>query len=112
MTSIPEQKALDAPHKITLDARSRLSVTGVLEIESFDDGMIALATTRGPLVIHGQGLHLQELTSGGGEVRVDGTVDSIAYEEAACSADGAAGRTAGRGVRVGGGAGAGARVLV
>ena len=81
MTSIPEQKALDAPHKITLDARSRLSVTGVLEIESFDDGMIALATTRGPLVIHGQGLHLQELTSGGGEVRVDGTVDSIAYEE-------------------------------
>ena len=43
--------------------------------------MIALATTRGPLVIHGQGLHLQELTSGGGEVRVDGTVDSIAYEE-------------------------------
>ena len=41
MTSIPEQKALDAPHKITLDARSRLSVTGVLEIESFDDGMIA-----------------------------------------------------------------------
>ncbi len=66
MTSIPEQKALDAPHKITLDARSRLSVTGVLEIESFDDGMIALATTRGPLVIHGQGLHLQELTSGGG----------------------------------------------
>ena len=46
MTTIPEQKALDAPHKITLDARSRLSVTGVLEIESFDDGMIALATTR------------------------------------------------------------------
>lgn len=81
MTTIPEQKALDAPHKITLDARSRLSVTGVLEIESFDDGMIALATTRGPLVIHGQGLHLQELTSGGGAVRVDGTVDSIAYEE-------------------------------
>ena len=58
MTSIPEQKALDAPHKITLDARSRLSVTGVLEIESFDDGMIALATTRGPLVIHGQNLLL------------------------------------------------------
>ena len=38
MTSIPEQKALDAPHKITLDARSRLSVTGVLEIESFVNG--------------------------------------------------------------------------
>lgn len=55
MTSIPEQKALDAPHKITLDARSRPVGDGVLEIESFDDGMIALATTRGPLVIHGQG---------------------------------------------------------
>lgn len=81
MPMIPEGKALDAPHKIMLDGRARLSVTGVLEIESFDDGMIALATTRGPLVIHGQGLHLQELSAGGGEVRVDGTVDSIAYEE-------------------------------
>ena len=54
---------------------------GRQSVESFDDGMIALATTRGPLVIHGQGLRLQELSSGSGEVRVDGTVDSIAYEE-------------------------------
>lgn len=81
MPTIPEPKALDAPHKLTLDARNRLSVTGVLEVESFDEGMIALATTRGPLVIHGQGLHLQQLSLDGGEVRVDGTVDSIAYEE-------------------------------
>ena len=72
MAMIPEQKALDAPHKITLDARSRLSITGVLEIESFDEGMIALATTRGPLVIHGQGLHLQELTAGGFFARLFG----------------------------------------
>ena len=67
MTTIPEQKALDAPHKITLDARSRLSITGVLEIESFDEGMIALATTRGPLVMEvnaSPGLEGVEKTTG------------------------------------------------
>jgi sporulation protein YabP len=78
-----EDKALEAPHKLTLDGRRRLSMTGVVEVESFDEGQVVLATTKGPLVIRGRGLHLQQLSLDGGQVTVDGDVDALEYEQEA-----------------------------
>ena len=54
-----EEKALELPHKVTLDSRNRLNMTGIKEVESFDEGMVVLHTTRGTLVVRGEGLHLQ-----------------------------------------------------
>ncbi len=71
----------DTPHDLRLDNRARLSVTGVREIESFDEESIVLHTTRGVLLIRGQALHLHTLSIDGGQVRVDGTVDALLYEE-------------------------------
>ena len=44
-----ETNLAQQPHRLTLDSRSRLSITGVLEVESFDDTEILLTST------HGQG---------------------------------------------------------
>ena len=74
---------LEAPHRLTLEGRNHLSMTGVIEVESFDDNTIGLATTRGTLVVHGSGLHLQMLSLDGGQVSVDGRVESMSYEEPA-----------------------------
>ena len=71
------------PHELRLDNRSKLSVSGVSEVESFDESAIQLTTTRGPVLIRGSGLHLQMLSLDGGQVAVDGTVDSISYEDEA-----------------------------
>lgn len=76
-----EEKALELPHKVTLDSRNRLNMTGIKEVESFDEGMVVLHTTRGTLVVRGAGLHLQLLSLDGGQVHVDGTVDSLTYED-------------------------------
>lgn len=76
-----EEKALELPHKLTLDGRSRLNLSGVTEVESFDEGMVVLHTTRGTLVVRGDGLHLQMLSLDGGQVLVDGTVNSLTYED-------------------------------
>lgn len=76
-----EEKALELPHKVTLDGRNRLNLTGVKEVESFDEGMVVLHTTRGMLVVRGDGLHLQLLSLDGGQVHVDGTVNSLTYED-------------------------------
>ena len=83
-----EEKALDNPHKLTLDSRSRLTMTGVTEVESFDEEMVVLHTTKGTLVIRGQGLHLQLLSLDGGQVHVDGTVESMTYEDTMQSSGG------------------------
>ena len=76
-----ETNLAQQPHRLTLDSRSRLSITGVLEVESFDDTEILLTSTRGPMSIRGQGLHLQQLSIDGGQVLVDGSVDAIVYED-------------------------------
>jgi len=76
-----EEKTLEAPHRLTLDARRRLSMTGVVEVESFDEEQVVLATTKGQLVIRGRGLHLQQLSLEGGQVTVDGDVDMLEYEQ-------------------------------
>ncbi|MFR5761736.1 MAG: YabP/YqfC family sporulation protein [Oscillospiraceae bacterium] len=75
--ALMEAKSVEQPHRLTLDSRSRLSVTGVLEVESFDETEILLTSTRGPLSIRGQGLRLQQLSIDGGQVLVDGSVDAI-----------------------------------
>lgn len=79
-------KQLEAPHKLVLDARRKLTMTGVIEVESFDETEIRLTTTRGGVVIRGTGLHLQMLSLDGGQVAVDGTVDAISYEDEAPAA--------------------------
>lgn len=111
-----ETNLAQQPHRLTLDSRSRLSITGVLEVESFDDTEILLTSTRGPMSIRGQGLHLQQLSIDGGQVLVDGSVDAISYEDdiprggffAGCSADGDPCLGAGADLCAGSAAGAGA----
>ena len=45
------ENALQAPHQLQLDSRSRLHMTGVIEVESFDEATIVLTTTRGTLIV-------------------------------------------------------------
>ena len=71
----------EGPHDLRLENRAKLSVTGVREVESFDEESVVLHTAKGVLVIRGQSLHLQTLSIDGGQVAVDGTVDALVYEE-------------------------------
>lgn len=76
-----DTQSVAQPHRLTLDERGKLELTGVTEVESFDESMVVLHTTKGTLVVRGTGLHLQLLSLDGGQVRVDGTVDSMTYED-------------------------------
>lgn len=69
------------PHHIALENRSRLTISGVEDVESFDEGTIALLTQEGYLMIRGSNLHIEKLNLEGGELLVQGTIDSISYEE-------------------------------
>ena len=72
---------MQQPHELRLDNRARLSVSGVREVESFDETVVVLSTVRGLLVIRGQKLQLQALSIDGGQVSVHGLIDTLAYEE-------------------------------
>lgn len=68
-------------HEMHLENRSKLSVSGVKEVESFDESTVLLQTVRGMLIIRGEGLHLHTLSIDGGQVKVDGVIHSLTYEE-------------------------------
>lgn len=69
------------PHKLILDERSRLTMTGVTEVVSFDENTVILHTSLGTLILQGQGLQLKQLSLDGGQVAVDGTITALQYEE-------------------------------
>ena len=68
-------------HRLELVGREQLTISGVEDVERFDEASIVMSTTAGILVITGEDLHIGKLSLDGGELHVDGRVDSISYEE-------------------------------
>lgn len=69
------------PHKLTLNERKNLTMTGVSEVVSFETNAVVLQTSLGLLTVHGQELKLKTLSLEGGQVAVDGQVNALIYEE-------------------------------
>ena len=70
-----------AGHRLELVGRERLTVSGVEDVERFDENGIVMSTSAGVLVVTGEDLHIGKLSLDGGELHVDGRINSVAYEE-------------------------------
>lgn len=68
-------------HRLSLEDRRQLTVSGVEEVESFDESGITMVTGQGTLVVRGSGLHIEQLSLDGGQLRVEGQVESLTYED-------------------------------
>lgn len=69
------------PHKLTLDRRNSLTMTGVTEVVSFDENTVIVGTELGVLTVQGQQLQLKTLSVEGGQIAVEGDISSLQYEE-------------------------------
>ncbi len=69
-----------AGHKIVLEDREQLLISGVEEVESFDEGTIVLTTAQGGLEIQGEGLHIEKLSLDGGDLKVEGSISALIYD--------------------------------
>ena len=67
------------PHQLTLQERSRLSVTGVTDVVRFEEDVVILRTSQGTLVIQGSQLQLKMLDAG--QAVTEGNIQSLHYEE-------------------------------
>ena len=68
-------------HRLELLGREHLSVSGVEDVERFDENCIVMATCVGTLVVSGEELHIGKLSLEGGELHVDGHIDAVHYED-------------------------------
>lgn len=69
------------PHKLMLNERKQLTMTGVTEVVSFEETSVVLHTALGTLMVLGQDLKLKTLSPEGGQVAVEGSVSALTYEE-------------------------------
>ena len=69
------------PHKLTLNERKSLTMTGVTEVLRFEETAVVLETALGLLTVQGQDLKLKTLSLEGGQVAVDGQIFALVYEE-------------------------------
>lgn len=75
------EQEMQLPHKLTLNERKSLTMTGVTEVVTFDETGVILKTALGTLMIQGRDLQLKALSPEGGQVSVTGQVSALIYEE-------------------------------
>ena len=64
---------------IVLENREKLSLTGILDVFSFDDQMIIIETELGLLTIKGNDLKINKLNIDTSDFSVEGTIDALSY---------------------------------
>ena len=67
-------------YELTLDRREKAVLTGVTDVERFDENEVVLHTHGGRLILSGTGLHVSSLQLEEGRLLVDGAIDSLVYD--------------------------------
>ncbi|HHT70301.1 MAG: sporulation protein YabP [bacterium] len=66
-------------HTVVLKNRESLEVSGVRQVESFDDKSVVLETTLGLLSIRGSGLHINQLNVEEEKLEMEGEITILEY---------------------------------
>lgn len=69
------------PHSLTLDSRNRAVITGVEDVDSFNEDMILLLTSAGAMTLIGSGLHISRLNLEEGQLSIEGQIDALEYAD-------------------------------
>lgn len=75
MSEMPKGKL----HNLMLENRSRLSLTGVMDVSGFNEETVSAKTCDGTLIVRGVKLHIDKLNLDTGEVSIDGRINSLQY---------------------------------
>ena len=68
-------------HMLNLDNRKLLSLSGISEVDSFDDKSVTACTDIGKLNISGENLNIKKLNLEAGELEVEGKISSLTYND-------------------------------
>lgn len=66
-------------HSVFLENREEMKITGVEEVDSYNENSIVLSTIKGGISIKGEGMSINKLNLDEGSLRVAGTINSLIY---------------------------------
>ena len=81
--TVEERKGLQSNiiQNLVLENRGKLSISGVLDVLSFDDQIVIVETELGLLTVKGEDLRINKLSIDTSEVVIEGEIFSMNYSE-------------------------------
>lgn len=81
--TIDERKTITTGviQNLILENRGKLSISGVLDVLSFDDQVVMVETELGLLTVKGENLRINKLSIDTSEVIVEGEISYLAYSD-------------------------------
>ena len=73
--------ATKMPHSLFMEERSRLSLAGVRDVDSFDEETLVLFTDLGELTVKGEQLKVSHYSVETGELTATGSFHSFGYSD-------------------------------
>ena len=68
-----------APHSLSLVNRGHAELTGVTDVDCFNEQIVVLATALGALTISGSGLNITRFNQQDGNLSIDGEFQAFEY---------------------------------
>jgi len=78
-----EDKKISKPRtqNLIMENREKLNISGVVDVESFNDECVIVDTDLGVLVIRGEDLHISKLNLDNSELSLEGEIVSCEYND-------------------------------
>lgn len=79
--TLKDTNGLGSVQNLILENREKLTISGVLDVLSFDDQIVILETELGMLTIKGEDLRINKLSIDTQDVIIEGSIMSLSYSE-------------------------------
>ncbi len=76
-----ENRREESAHKLVAIGRRHMVVSGVEDVDNFDEDIIVAYTTEGMMTIRGADFRINKLSVDEGELEVEGEIDSVEYSD-------------------------------
>lgn len=81
MNKADERNLPAVPHCISAEDRKKLLLTGVKDVDSFDEQTVSVITDYGELTVRGENLKIGNLSTDTGNMSIDGRIDALIYSD-------------------------------
>ncbi|MCL2753867.1 MAG: sporulation protein YabP [Defluviitaleaceae bacterium] len=75
-----EERRNSTRHRLVVDKRESVHISGVLDVISFDEAQVICETDMGVLILSGFNLHVKSLNLESGVLEIFGGIEGINYE--------------------------------
>lgn len=81
---MPEEKNTPKrTHNLIIENRKKMTVSAVVDVDSFDEQTVVAYTDLGQLTVKGENLHINTLSVESGDMEIEGTIHALVYSNQA-----------------------------